>query len=411
MDAVRRQFPYLRAKPQPVYLDSAAMAQVPDAVLDAVNAWEQSSRSNVHRGMHERAEASTIAYESARSTVQTFINATHADEIIFTKSCTEAINLVARSWGEQNLHTGDAVVLSILEHHSNIVPWQQLQERKGIDILWVDMDDEGGLRYDQLETHLQSGRVKLVAITALSNVLGTAPDLPKIISLAHKTGALVSVDAAQAIAHMPIDVQELDCDFLAFSGHKLYAPTGVGVLYGKRELLQSMPPFLGGGMMIRNVTTEGFSPADLPAKFEAGTPPIAQAVGLAAAIDWLKQYSWKDIQTHEQEILQLTIDRLKSIPALHILGAAGNFQFSIFNFQFLHGCLSFTLSSVHPHDLTEILGRKGIALRAGHHCCMPLHKRLGIPASNRLSVGIYTTKEEIDACVKAILEAQKKLHP
>ena len=324
---IRRQFPYLQTKPEPIYLDSAAMAQVPDVVLDAVHAWERSSRSNVHRGMHERAEASTVTYETARSTVQAFINAKHADEVIFTKSCTEAINLVARSWGEANLEKGDAVVLSILEHHSNIVPWQQLQERKGIDILWVDIDNQGNLRYDQLEQYLTTGRVKLVAITALSNVLGTAPDLQKIIALAHKAGALVSVDAAQAIAHMPMDVQTLDCDFLAFSGHKLYAPTGIGVLYGKRKILESMPPFLGGGMMIRNVTTEGFSPADLPAKFEAGTPPIAQAVGLAAAIGWLKQYSWKDIQSHEQEILSSAIRHLSSIPGLTILGPLDNFQF------------------------------------------------------------------------------------
>jgi cysteine desulfurase/selenocysteine lyase len=408
IDEIRRQFRFLQTSPQPVYLDSAAMAQVPDAVLDAVNAWEQSSRSNVHRGMHERAEASTIAYEAARTTVQKFINAQHADEIIFTKSCTEAINLVARSWGETNLQKGDAVVLSILEHHSNIVPWQQLQERKGIDILWVDIDDEGTLRYDQLETHLRTGRVKLVAITALSNVLGIALDLPKIISLAHKAGALVLLDAAQAIAHMPMDVQALDCDFLAFSGHKLYAPTGVGVLYAKRKILESMPPFLGGGMMIRNVTTEGFSAADLPAKFEAGTPPIAQAVGLAAAIDWITQYSWQDIQMHKQEVLQSAICNLQSISELRILGPS-----SIANckLQSIHGCLSFTLEGVHPHDLTEILGRQGIALRAGHHCCMPLHKRLEITASTRLSAGIYNTEEEIKLCAQAIVEAQKKLHP
>ena len=414
LDAIRRQFPFLSTAPQPIYLDTAAMAQVPDVVLKKMQEWEQSSRSNVHRGMHARAEASTIAYESARSTVQRFINAKHADEIIFTKSCTEAINLVARSWGEANLQKGDAIVLSILEHHSNIVAWQQLKERKGIDILWVDIDDAGMLRYDQLEKHLKTGRVKLVAITALSNVLGVAPDLQKIISLAHKAGALVLLDAAQAIAHMPLDVQSLDCDFLAFSGHKLYAPTGIGVLYGKRKLLQSMPPFLGGGMMIRNVTMEGFTPADLPAKFEAGTPPIAQAVGLAAAMKWLEETvagcRFQEIQAHEESLLQYTIQHLEQIPGLHILGRTGNEQTSK-PANPVHGCLSFTLEDIHPHDLTEILGRKGIALRAGHHCCMPLHKRLGIPASTRLSVGIYTTKEEIDACAQAIVEAQKKLHP
>jgi cysteine desulfurase/selenocysteine lyase len=277
------------------------------------------------------------------------------------------------------------------------------------------------LRYDQLEKYLNDGHVKLVAITALSNVLGVAPDLPKIITLAHKAGALVLLDAAQAIAHMPMDVAALDCDFLAFSGHKLYAPTGVGVLYGKRKILESMPPFLGGGMMIRNVTTEGFFAADLPAKFEAGTPPIAQAIGLGAAIEWLKQHSWIDIQVHEYELLTYAANILSKISGLQLL--PHNSQFSIpcpsvapqerrgVHSQFLHGCLSFTLEGVHPHDLTEILGRRGIALRAGHHCCMPLHKRVGITASTRLSVGIYTTKEEIDACTKAIVGAQKKLHP
>lgn len=402
---VRRQFPFLEATPQPIYLDSAAMAQVPDAVLHAVQQWEHSLRSNVHRGMHDRAEASTIAYEAARSTVQKFLNAKHPDTIIFTKSCTEAINLVARSWGDAHLQQGDAVVLSILEHHSNIVPWLQLKERQGIDVLWVDIDDEGNLRYDQLEQHLHTGRVKLVAITALSNVLGCAPDTARIIDLAHQSGALVLLDAAQAIAHMPMDVQSIDCDFLAFSGHKLYAPTGVGVLYARKSILESMPPFLGGGMMIRNVTTEGFSPAELPATFEAGTPPIAQAIGLAAAMEWLNQYSWEAMQTHERNLLTQATTSLRQISGLQFLPQ--NSSFSIHHSPF--GCLSFTLEGVHPHDLTEILGRQGIALRAGHHCCMPLHKRLGIPASTRLSVGIYNTKEELELCAKAIDTARQRL--
>lgn len=307
-----------------------------------------------------------------------------------------------------HLQEGESIVVSMLEHHSNIVPWLQLKNSKGIDVLWMDIDENGIPRMEDLERHLKIGRVKLVAITALSNVLGVAPDLQKIISMAHDAGALVLLDAAQAIAHMPLDVQELDCDFLAFSGHKLYGSTGIGVLYGKRKILENMPPFLGGGMMIREVRTDGFTPADLPAKFEAGTPPIAEAVGLAAAIEWLKQFSWNDIQAHEQELLQSAICNLQQIPNLHILG-----QSQIVNrkSQIVHGCISFTLDGVHPHDLTEILGRLGIALRAGHHCCMPLHKRLGIPASTRLSVGMYTMKEEINVCVQAIVEAQKKLHP
>lgn len=358
--------------------------------------------------MHMRAEESTVAYEATRTTVQKCINAKYSDEIVFTKSCTEAINLVARSWGEMHLQEDDAVVVSMLEHHSNIVPWLQLKNRKGIDVFWMDLHEHGNPRIEDLEKHLKTGRVKLVAITALSNVLGIVPDLKKIIALAHDASALVLLDAAQAIAHMPIDVQALDCDFLAFSGHKLYGPTGIGVLYGKRQILESMPPFLGGGMMIREVHTEGFTPADLPAKFEAGTPPIAEAIGLRSAIEWITQYSWNDIQAHEQELLQSAIANLQSISGLHILGTSNEQTSKPANS--LGGCISFTFDGVHPHDLTEILGRQNIALRAGHHCCMPLHKRLGIPGSTRLSVGMYNTKEEIDACAKAIVEARKKLH-
>ena len=412
ISAIRRQFPVLRrsigARPL-VYLDSAATAQMPEAVCLAMARWNKEQKSNVHRGMHVLAEESTVAYEDARTAVQKFLNAAHGEEIIFTKSCTESINLVARSWGEAHLHEEDAVVLSILEHHSNIVPWQQLNDRKGADVLWMDIDENGVPRLDDLNKHLATGRVKLVAITALSNVLGIAPDLPKIIQAAHDAGALVLLDAAQAIAHMPIDVQKLDCDFLAFSGHKLYGPTGVGVLYGKREYLEKMPPFLGGGMMIRSVTLDGFTPADLPGKFEAGTPPISESIGLAAAIEWMKQYSWEDIQAHEQELLRFTIDNLRLIPGLQLLGPCGKSQIINRQSSIVHGCLSFTLDSIHPHDLTEILGRQGIALRAGHHCCMPLHTKLGINASTRLSVGIYNIKEEIDVCVQAIKDAQKKL--
>jgi cysteine desulfurase/selenocysteine lyase len=409
VSAIRRQFPFLQTAPAPIYLDSAAMAQVPDAVLHTMRQWEQSSRSNVHRGMHARAEESTIAYEAARSTVQKWINAKYSDEIIFTKSCTEAINLVARSFGEAHIQQGDVIVVSMLEHHSNIVPFLQLKERRGIDVLWIDIDENGMPNIHDLEKHLKTGRVKLVSITALSNVLGIVPDLPKIIAMAHAAGALVLLDAAQAIAHMPLDVQKLDCDFLAFSGHKLYGPTGIGVLYGKRNFLEKMPPFLGGGMMIREVHLEGFTPDDLPAKFEAGTPPIAEAVGLASAIHWLKQFSWNEIQVHEQELLRFAIDHLRLIPGLHLLGFSGKSQIINCKSQIVHGCLSFTLDGVHPHDLTEILGRQGIALRAGHHCCMPLHKRLGIPASTRISVGIYTTTEEIDACANAIEAAKRKM--
>lgn len=406
---IRRQFPFLQDAPSAVYLDSAAMAQVPGKVLEEMHAWERSSRSNVHRGMHQRAEVSTELYEQARNRVQHFIHATYSEEIIFTKGCTEGINLVARSWGEENVHAGDVIVLSILEHHSNIVPWQQLAARSGASIRWIDCDTAGNLQMSALQNLLKEGKVKLVAITAQSNVLGVRPDLPAIIAMAHEHGACVLVDAAQAVAHDRIDVQELSCDFLVFSGHKLYGPTGIGVLYGKRDILELMPPFLGGGMMIRNVTKDEYSPADLPARFEAGTPPIAAAIGLGTAIDWLSQYPWEDIQSHEQSLLQHAMHRLSSIKGLRILGSSNEQTSKRIND--VHGCLSFTLASVHPHDLTDILGKKGIALRAGHHCCMPLHKKLGIVASTRLSVGIYNTTEEIDRCAEVITEAKTMLNP
>ena len=298
---IRSQFPFLISKEgeRPiVYLDNAATTQRPQAVLDTTQYFYIHENANVHRGMHGRAERATIAYENARKTVQKFLNAAHPEEIIFTKNCTEAINLASACWGRKFLRKGDTIVLSILEHHSNIIPWFQLREERGIRIEWVDIDDSGNLRMDMLENVLKRGDKKLVAITGQSNVLGVHPPLEEIIDKAHRSGALVLVDAAQLIAHHSIDVQDLDCDFLAFSGHKLYGPTGIGVLYGKRKLLEEMSPWLGGGMMVREVSTDGYTPADVPQKFEGGTPPIAQAVGLGAAIDWLSQFAWKDIKAH-----------------------------------------------------------------------------------------------------------------
>ncbi len=401
LPSIRRHFPLLSQKIDGhplIYLDSAATAQKPQAVLDAMARFYGEANANPHRGMHVLAERATVAYEDARKTVQAFLNATHTDEIVFTKNCTEAINLVARSWGH-SLKKGDAIVLSMLEHHANIVPWQQLKEEKDIEILWIDCDHAGQLNLNQMEEYLGRGHVKLVGVTAQSNVLGTCPPLPEIIRMAHAHGALVLVDAAQFVAHHKTDVRDLDCDFLAFSGHKLYGPTGIGVLYGKRDLLRGMPPFLGGGGMIAEVTTEGFVPADAPARFEAGTQPVTEAVGLAAAIDWLSQYSWEDIEAHERELLTAAFDQLSSVPGLKILGIP----------QSVSGCLSFTVDGVHPHDLTEILGRRGICLRAGHHCAQPLHKKLGVTASTRLSVGIYTTTEEIIALVPALQQTILRL--
>lgn len=404
---IRRQFPILRqtVESRPlIYLDSAATAQKPIAVLDAMTSFYKTENANAHRSMHVLAEHATVAYENARGAVRRFIGASHPEEIIFTRNCTEAINLVTRTWGN-SLEAGDTIVLSILEHHSNIVPWLQLKEERGINVEWIDIDDEGHLRLDQLDEFLKRGTVKLVAITAQSNVLGVRPPLEIIIEKAHTAGALVLVDAAQAIAHGKIDVAAIDYDFLSFSAHKLYGPTGIGVLYGKYELLESLPPFLGGGQMIHEVYTDHFTPADIPARFEAGTQPIAEAVGLHAAIDWIAQFDWKDIEKHEQNLLSLAAEELSQIKGLTLLGTK-NQKLKTKN---LAGCIAFTIDTIHPHDLTEILGRQGICLRAGHHCAQPLHRRLGITASTRLSVDIYNTEEEIRTVRPAIQETIQRL--
>ena len=395
---IRRQFPLLSEAMEGhplVYLDSAATTQKPDVVLQAMDTFYETANANVHRGMHGLAEAATNAYENARVTVQRFLHAQHSEEIIFTKNATEGINLVARSLGD-TWRKGDAVIVSALEHHSNIVPWLQLKEEKDIDVRWADIDDIGIVSVDDIDRHLADGNVKMVAVTGQSNVLGTKPDLTHIIRKAHEAGAVVLVDAAQFAAHDTIDVQSLDCDFLVFSSHKVYGPTGIGVLYGKKELLAAMPPFLGGGMMIQEVTHSGFTSADLPQKFEAGTPPIAEAVGLASALDWLGQFSLEDRATHEQQLLKAALDMLHEVRGVRVLGPGYAEQIS--------GCVSFTTDGVHAHDLTDLLGKRGFCLRAGHHCTQPLHARLGIPASSRLSVGIYNTEEEIRALGPAIAD-------
>ena len=394
MEQVRSMFPALHSDEgtEPLaYLDSAAQSLIAQTSLDAVEQFE-TTRANVHRGMYKLAEQATGAYEDARKTVQLFLNASHAQEIIFTKSGTESVNLIAQSWGRANLQAGDTVVLSILEHHSNVVPWLQLKEEKGIDLQWIDCDKQGNLDLEQYEQILEKENVKLVALTGQSNVLGVRLPLKEMIRLAHDAGAITVIDAAQLIVHHPVDVQELDCDFLTFSGHKIYGPTGVGVLYGKCALLESMPPFLGGGSMIKWVKNDSFAPADIPTKFEAGTPPTAQAVGLAAALRWLEQFKWEDIEKHEEELMRYAREMINPIPGVRILSP-----------EKASGCLSFTLDGVHHHDVAEVLGERGICMRAGHHCAQPLHDHFKIPGSVRLSTGIYNTKEEID-CVAPALE-------
>ncbi len=392
---IRQEFPIL-AQNEEIYLDSAATAQKPNSVINSMNSFYKEHNANVHRGMHELTETATVLYENARKTVAEFLGC-KPYEIVFTKNCTEALNLVARSWAKANLQKGETIALSILEHHSNIVPWQQIAEEVGCNIAWIDIDDTGNIAMDSLEEILQKHSVTLISITGQSNVTGACPPLKDVVEKAHAAGALCCVDAAQLVAHKSIDITNIDCDFLSFSGHKLYGPTGIGVLYAKKELLQGMPPFLGGGMMIKEVTKEGFRPTEIPAKFEAGTPPIVEAIGLAEAIHWISQYDWNDIETHDKELCTYTLEKLQEIEGVRTIGTPRE------------SIISFTIEGVHPHDLTEIMGRNGVHMRAGHHCAQPLHDHLGITASTRLSIGIYTTKEDIDAAINVLRTALQTL--
>lgn len=396
--ALRRQFPAL-ADQALIYLDNASTTQKPEKVFDAIRHFYVYSNANPNRGVYPLADAATTAYENARKTVAKFIGA-ETDEIIFTHGTTEGINLVARSFGEM-MKSGDRIALTMMEHHSNIVPWLQLQDRSNIKLDWIAIDTEGQPNLDQLKKVLAHGKTKLLTITGLSNVLGSLPDLPSIISLAHKYGALVCVDAAQMIAHSMIDVRKVDCDFLAFSGHKTYGPMGIGVLYGKKKLLEALPSFLGGGDMIRSVTKENFTTAELPRKFEAGTPSAVAAIGLATAIEWMNEVGNEEIHQHEAALIAHALEKLQSINGLTILGTKDPKK--------RKGCISFTVEGIHPHDLTQILGEKEICLRAGHHCTQPLHDFLKINASARMSVAAYNTMEEIDSCVEAIQIAITRL--
>ncbi len=396
---LRQQFPILAQNVglEPlIYLDTAATAQRPSVVIDAMKTFMERDNGAVHRGMHPLAERATEAYEAARRSVQRFVGATHEDEIIFTRGTTEGINLAAHALGA-TWKAGDAVVLTELEHHSNIVPWLQLRERTGIDVRWVRVNDDGRLDFAALDAALADGRVRLVSVTGQSNVLGLRPDLERVIRVAHAAGARVLVDAAQLVAHHPIDVAALDVDMLAFSGHKMYGPTGIGVLYGKRDLLRNLPPFLGGGMMIREVTKDGFVSADVPQRFEAGTPPTTEAVGLAAAAEWLGSLDRTKEEKREKGLIDALIGGLSTIDGVRILGPGSASD--------VFGCVSFTVEGVHPHDLTEALGKDGICLRAGHHCAQILHDRLGVLASARASVGLYTTEEDIARVAPAVRRA------
>jgi cysteine desulfurase/selenocysteine lyase len=393
--AVRRDFPVLdqQVNGHPlVYLDNAATSQKPLCVIEALDEYYRRYNANVHRGIHKLSEEATAAYEDARQKVARFLNARSPKEIIFTRNTTEAINLVAYSWGRANIREGDEIVLTEMEHHSNLVPWQLLAQEKGARLRFIPVTDEGLLDLDALD-ELLTERTKLVAVVHMSNVLGTINPVTEIIRRAHEVGALVLLDGAQSVPHLQVDVQKLDCDFLACSGHKMCGPTGIGVLYGKRELLEAMPPFLGGGDMIKEVHLEWSTWNSLPWKFEAGTPSIAQGIGLGYAVDYLSGIGMEVIHAHEREIVAYALGRLSEIEGVTIYGPPAEQR---------GGVVAFNLKGVHPHDVAAILDSHGVAIRAGHHCAQPLMRRLGVVATARASFYLYNTCEEVDVLVHAI---------
>jgi cysteine desulfurase/selenocysteine lyase len=395
VEAIRADFPILqrRVHGMPlIYLDNAATSQKPRAVIDSLTRYYEQTNANVHRGVHTLSEEATAQYEGARAKLASFIGSCCPKEIIWTRNATEAINLVAYSWGRANLKRGDRVLLTEMEHHSNLVPWQILSTEIGFEIDYVRVADDGTLILDELPKKL-TPRTKLFSFTAMSNVVGTVNPVKEMTALAHKAGALVLVDGAQSVPHMPVDVQELDIDFMAFSGHKMLGPTGIGALWGRRELLNAMPPFMGGGDMIREVHLSGFKPSELPWKFEAGTPAIAQAIGLGAAVDYLTEVGMDAIHRAERELTTYAMQRLPEVKGLKFLGPKADKR---------GGLVAFTLEAAHPHDIAAVLDNLGIAIRAGHHCAQPLHERYRIPASARASFYLYNSKEEVDLLVKGL---------
>ena len=374
-----------------VYLDSAATSQKPQVVIDAMTKYYQFSNANIHRGVHTLAEEATGMYEDARKKVANFINAKSEKEIIYTRNTTESINLVAQTWGKTNLEEGDIIVLTEMEHHSNLVPWQMLAAEKHLNLEFVTVTDDGLLNL-QVYKELLEKSPKLVSFTHMSNVLGTINPVKEMINLAHQAGALTMIDGAQSVPHFPVDVRDLDADFYAFSAHKMLGPTGFGILYGKEKLLDAMPPFMGGGDMIKKVLLRSFKPNDLPHKFEAGTPAIAEAVGLGAAIDYLQALGMDNIALHEHELTNYAFQKLSEIENLIIFGKNNN----------RGGVIAFELGIIHPHDVAQILDRHGIAIRAGHHCAMPLHEKFGIPATSRASFYLYNSYEDVDRLVEGI---------
>ncbi len=391
---IRDDFPILKIKvhnKQLVYLDSAATSQKPNIVIDRVNKYYSTMNSNIHRGVHALSGVSTEAFETARIIIKRFINALGKNEIIFTRGTTESINLVAQTYGRSNVNAGDEIIISHMEHHSNIVPWQMLCKEKNAKLRVIPINDKGEIIYEEFEK-LVNEKTKLVSVVYVSNSLGTVNPVKKIIDYAHQFSIPVLIDGAQAVNHLPIDVRELDCDFFAFSGHKIYGPTGIGVLYGKIDLLEAMPPFMGGGDMISKVTFEETTYNDLPYKFEAGTPDIAGAIGLGAAIDYVSNIGMESIGKHESELLKYATQKVASIPGLRIIGNAKE-KMSV---------LSFVLENIHPHDIGTFLDFEGVAIRTGHHCTQPVMARFGIPATSRASFAMYNTMEEVDILVEGL---------
>ena len=390
----RRDFPIMKqrvhGKPL-VYLDNAATSQKPQAVIDAVSDYYQHYNSNVHRGVHQLSELATAAYEGAREKLRRFINATSKKEIIFVRGTTEAINLVAQSYGRSHLQSGDEIILSEMEHHSNIVPWQLLREQTGMVLKIIPINDAGELQTDAYE-QLFSPRTRLVAVTHISNALGSVNPVKAMIAHAHQQDVPVLLDGAQAVPHMPVDVRDLDCDFYAFSSHKMFGPTGIGVLYAKEQILIDMPPYQGGGEMIRTVRFNGSTWNELPHKFEAGTPDIAGAIGLGAAVDYLETIGMPSIRDYERGLVEYGTQQLQSLAGVKIVGTA----------RHKAGVLSFVMDGVHPHDIGTIVDQQGVAIRTGHHCAMPVMEHFHIPATARASLAFYNTREDIDALVQAL---------
>jgi cysteine desulfurase/selenocysteine lyase len=399
--SLRKDFPILTREVRPgvplVYLDSTATTQKPLAVLEAMESFYRTNNANIHRGVHTLAEEATAMYEQARQDVATFINSASADEIIFTRNATESINLVAYTWARAALKAGDLIILTEMEHHSNLVPWIMLASERGVQLEFIPVTGNGLLDQEAYQ-RLLARNPKLVAFTGMSNVLGTINPVAEMVRLAHTAGALTLVDGAQSVPHLPVDVQALGVDFLAFSAHKLLGPTGIGALYGRANLLRAMPPFLGGGDMIKTVHLRSFTPNDVPHKFEAGTPAIAEAIGFGAAVQYLTRLGMEAVAAHEREIVSYALERLEEIPGVQVFGPPAEKK---------GGVASFTLEGVHPHDIAQILDRDGIAVRAGHHCAQPLHEKYGITATARASFYVYSLPEEVDKLVDGIYKVKE----